>query len=149
MKNLVIGVDPGLKSPSHCYLSAGGALFATKPFAVDRGIRVLVEGQYPRDRSSRQSLITLSFSAGLAAGAYLAQGARVYTCPPQAWRNALIPSSGRYPKTVFHNICIRDGLLPSEAVGWDLDQTDAYLIGLALTKRKLKKFAVKWSANEG
>lgn len=144
MREVIIGVDPGHRAPSHCCNSEGGMIFSKKPFSVQSGIKVLVEGQYPRDKSSRQSLITLSFSAGLVAGAYLAQGARVYTCSPQAWRNALLPRSARCPKEVFHNICKKDGILPPEASEWDADQTDAYLLTLAICSKGLKKERVKW-----
>ena len=135
----VIGVDPGDKSPAFFYLSAAGACkFSQSPIPPLDEVPVFCEGQFARPKSAREALMTLSFYAGLQAGYYLAKGCSVFILKPEEWRNALIPRSGKMPKTVFHNRCKAKGLIPPEVWIQNADVRDSYLIALAGQKLWVK-----------
>ncbi len=132
-----IGVDPGEKSPGFFLLNnEGPSKFSDRPFVhatpCDAStIPVFCEGQYARPKSSRRSLMVLSFYAGLQAGYYMAQGHPVYILTPQMWREVLLKGSATTNKTVFHNRMRKAGRIPDEVWAQNGDVIDAYLIAVA------------------
>lgn len=126
-----IGVDPGKKAPFHVWRDSAGVLLAsgTEAFATaPRICPVYVEGQFARPRSTRRSLMSLSWAAGACVGFYLALGHTVYVLEPSTWRPVIIKGTGTVPKSVFQNKCRRAGLVPDEIWVLGEDATDAYLI---------------------
>lgn len=132
-----VGVDPGAKSPAHVLIyNYGYGNHGSHPLNFI-GIRAaFVEGQYPRPKSSRQSLMTLSFYAGLAAGSYLERDIPVYVLQPKLWRSSICKANrnGSFPKQVAHNHARRDGLIPDFVWGLGPDFIDAFLIAYAGAK---------------
>lgn len=131
---IVIGVDPGSKAPAHVALDSGRTDVSEVPFSFPYACAVFLEGQFAKRKSSRQSLMTLSFYAGMAAGAYLQQGHVVYVLQPQKWRSILLPNSARCAKLVFHNRARDAGLVPDMIWAQSTDVIDAYLIARAGVK---------------
>lgn len=131
---IVIGVDPGSKAPAHVALEDGEIQVSEIPFSFFRVCSVFLEGQFAKRKSSRQSLMTLSFYAGMAAGAYLQHGHAVYVLQPQKWRAILLPDSARCAKLVFHNRARVAGLVPDLIWAQSTDVIDAYLIARAGAK---------------
>ena len=90
---------------------------------------VVCEGQYPCADVSTQSLLTLSYCAGMLLGALFAtSGAkRGYVLKPKVWKDALAAGSSRIRKDIVLNRISR-ALLPSEYTT-DRDILDAIGIG--------------------
>lgn len=76
-------------------------------FCSHRKPTVVVEGQYARASTSRQSLITLSFTAGFQAGVAASlvnpEAPSVFVATPQQWRRVFDPEWGTLKKSVVHN----------------------------------------------
>ena len=141
-----IGVDVGKNAPAHCLLEP--LLWSALPIATDPAVPVFVEGQYPNNKASRQSLMTLSYFAGLQAGYYLARGHSVYVLKPDKWKPLIVPRSSRMNKQVMQNHARRGGLVPDKVWSESEDVIDAYLIAKAglklLQSNKLPK-EEKWT----
>lgn len=123
--DLSVGLDPGKRSPAHYFTDGSHSKI---PIKISEVRRVYLEGQYVNNKVSRQSLMTLSFFAGLHTAPYFFAGAKVYILKPEQWREAILERSKNAPKEVFHNRCLRDKVLPPEIYEYGPDLTDAYLI---------------------
>lgn len=136
---IYVGIDPGKKSPAHVAFWGDHLSFSARPIVGVPGTAcAFVEGQHrgtvgrgaARRRTGTQSLMTLSFYAGLHAGAYLDRGCNVWRLPVRAWRGVLIGArSANVEKVVFHNL-VR-GATPAEILEAGPDFIDAYWIGVA------------------
>jgi len=61
----------------------------------------IVEGQFANPKSSRQSLITLGFSAGFLLGSVRAK--EKFVIPVFEWKGAIIPGFANAPKEMYTN----------------------------------------------
>lgn len=151
VREFVIGVDPGSSSPRHVLLCPVVHI-TSRPFRgpLER-CTVIVESQWVNHDVSRQSLMTLSFYAGLHLGSYLDGGADVWVCPVRVWRMAGmpgVPSAGTMQKIQYQNLLRHETPVLVRKDG--PDACDAYWIGEAgrrlLTTRtpaELRKLKVR------
>ena len=133
MRYSVIGIDPGTKSPAKCRLlvSDGRLYWDGLQQLADRAV-VVVEMPYPRPKSSRQSLITLGFSAGVLSGVASEGGRAVIKyATPQGWRAVYGEENRKVDKTILHNRVWRDYADQLPARPASHDECDAMLIALA------------------
>lgn len=149
---MIVGIDPGKKSPAHVGVPFG-AVLGTPGGWSDRPLSggvmaAIVEGQFANNKASRQSLMTLSFYAGLQAGAYLGRWIDVYVVQPRDWKTWLQKGGASMPKHVFQNRLYDE--IPSDIWAQGEDVVDAYCIAIAggqmLEKGSKKLRRLDWKA---
>jgi hypothetical protein len=141
---IILAIDPAKPLASR-----GFATISTLPgpqfvAASTRPDWVVVEGQWVNAVASKQSLMTLSFYAGLLLGVHGGvHGARMAVVPVATWKHVLIPGFSNAPKEVYsRNIAqlLRRHGHPVPRSGHDLDAAG---IALACVKLDLTKYEVK------
>lgn len=98
---LIIAIDPAKPKKSR-----GFATFSTisRQFCLEMSAAdwVVCEGQWVNAIASKQSLMTLSFYAGLLLGSIGSHcRARMAVLPVKTWKGTLIPGFGQAPKAVY------------------------------------------------
>lgn len=137
---VILSIDPGDR-PGFAVFAPGSGWYSTTKWAdvarIDPGgiTHVVVEGQHPDPKSSRQSLLTLSFGAGFRAGfasAYFR--APVYGATAAMWRGNLDPLWTDLPKAVFLNRALDrySAALPNPS-GLSTDELDAILLAYSFS----------------